>query len=268
MTVNIASHVDNIVNLACAAGAVIMPYYKEALDIREKADMSPVTIADRASEELILTGLSQLTPDIPIVAEELAEEGLAPSIAGHDTYWLVDPLDGTKEFIKGSPDFTVNIGLVHHGKPVLGVVYIPATDDLYHGGEGIGAYLNGKAIKAKQYIEKDGLTLVGSRLHPNPDKQSLRDKFLKEHKVSNYAMRGSSLKFCLIADGTAHLYPRFVPTYEWDTCAAHAILLQAGGEILDFKTQKRLAYGKDNFLNGHLVTATNEVLKILKPFPS
>jgi 3'(2'), 5'-bisphosphate nucleotidase len=107
--------------------------------------------------------------------------------------------------------------------------------------------------------------MVGKKTHPNPERDKMRKQFLKGQTVASYTLRGSSLKFCLIADGTAHLYPRFVPTYEWDTAAAHALLLQTGGDIVDFETRQRLQYGKPNFLNGHLVTGTNEVLKILNP---
>jgi len=110
--------------------------------------------------------------------------------------------------------------------------------------------------------------MIGSQDHPNPKKQEMRKRFLKGHKVSSYVTRGSSIKFCMVADGTAHLYPRFVPTYEWDTCAAHAILLEVGGDIIDFETGHRLAYGKPQFLNGSIVTGTDQVLNILNPSPS
>ncbi len=265
MTFNPERYFQDIIALAKQASEVIMPHFHEGVEVREKTDRSPVTLADQASEDLILTGLARLTPDIPIVAEELAEDGLAPDVSGADEYWLIDPLDGTKEFIKGSKDFTINIGLIRGGVPVFGCVYLPAIGDVYYGGEGLGVFRNDVAIRTRPYDAQEGLVMVGKELHPDKHKDAIRKQFLKNQTVSSYTTRGSSLKFCLIADGTAHLYPRFVATYEWDTAAAHALLLQAGGDIVDFDTGTRLSYGKHNFLNGHLVTGTNEVLKILKP---
>jgi 3'(2'), 5'-bisphosphate nucleotidase len=265
MTFDAERHCKDLILLARQAGEVIMPYFHEGVEVRKKTDRSPVTLADQASEDLILTALARLTPDIPIVAEELAEDGLAPDVSDAEEFWLVDPLDGTKEFIKGSNDFTVNIGLIRNGVPVFGCVYLPALGDVYYGGEGLGAFRNDVAVHSRPYRATDGLVMVGKEPQPDKHKDAIRKQFLKDQTVASYTSRGSSLKFCLIADGTAHLYPRFVPTYEWDTAAAHALLLQTGGDIVHFDTGERLQYGKPNFLNGHLVTGTNEVLKILKP---
>ena len=266
MTFRSKRHFKDIIALAVAAGNVIMPHFNAGVDVRRKGDGSPVTLADQASEDVVLTGLSKLTPDIPIVAEEMAENGLAPDIQNVDEYWLVDPLDGTKEFLKGSKDFTVNIGLIRAGIPVFGCVYLPAIGDIYYGGDGLGAFRNNVAIQVRDYHSAEGLIMIGRQSqNPDPQKIAMCEAFLKGQKIASYTTRGSSLKFCLIADGTAHLYPRFVPTYEWDTVAAHALLLQTGGDIVDFKTGERLRYGKPDFLNGHLVTGTNDVLKILNP---
>ncbi len=263
-----ANKIDEFIALAKTASEAIMPYWHSDVNKTHKQDGSPVTLADQASEDIILAGLKIIAPDIPIIAEELYEAGNAPDVSTAREYWLVDPLDGTKEFIKGTKDFTINIGLIRDGVPVFGLVYLPATGDLYFGGEGVGAFFNHEPIMTQPYNVDIGLTMIGSRMHPNPKQQHLRDQFLKGNKVSSYVTRGSSVKFCMVASGEAHLYPRFVPTYEWDTCAAHAILLQTGGDIIDFKTGQRLAYSKVNFLNGPIVTGTNQVLNILKPFPS
>jgi 3'(2'), 5'-bisphosphate nucleotidase len=260
-----SSFLPDVQSIATNAGKVTLPFFQNSsTKVAHKDDGSPVTKADQASEDIIIPALKSLIPDIPVIAEEQAEAGKAPDVRQADTFWLVDPLDGTKEFIKGSPDYTVNIGLIHKGMPVMGVVYIPATGDMYHGGVDIGAFFNGQPIKANSSPNWMNLSVIASKSSPV---KSARDAFLARNElgIGTYVMRGSSLKFCLIADGQADLYPRFVPTYEWDTAAAHAILLQAGGDIIDFQTKQRLEYGKydDNYLNGYLVTASNPVLQKL-----
>jgi len=251
--------------LARRAGDMVMTYFQTGMSVNRKGDGSPVTLADQASEDIIIEGLQGITPTIPIVAEEQAAKGLSPDVKGAKEYWLVDPLDGTKEFVKGSPDFVINLGLIREGMPVFGMVYRPATGDLYYGGVNLGSFLNGDPIKVQSYDPAVGLTIVGKAVHPDKDRYALRQEFLKGQKIAGYTIVGSSLKFCLIAAGAAHLYPRFVPTYEWDTAAAHAILLAAGGDIIDYNTRQRLQYGKADFLNGNVITGSNQVLKILNP---
>lgn len=258
-----ADHLDSLLTLARTAGEAIMRFRDEGFETIKKTDGSPVTLADQASEDIIIAGLQSLTPSIPVIAEEQAEAGLSPQTREADTFWLVDPLDGTKEFIKGSDDFAINIGLIRHGIPVFGLVHIPATGDIYYGGAGIGAFLNDSNISTLPYNREDGLVMIGSASHPDSDKGRLRAAMLEGHIIQRYTTRGSGIKFCLIADGTAHLYPRFVPTYEWDTAAAHAMLLQVGGDIIDVQTKQRLTYGKAGYRNGNLVTGTNEVLELL-----
>ncbi len=242
-----------------------MRYHSDGYDVHYKKDGSPVSQADQASEDIIIAGLNTLAPDIPVIAEEQSEAGDNPDIAQESRYWLIDPLDGTKEFAKGSKDFTVNIGLIENGQPVFGIVYLPATQDLYYSGEGIGAFKNNEPMKTLSYKKEKGLIIIGSASHPDKDKNRKRQELLKDHKIQSFTTRGSGLKFCLIADGTAHLYPRYVPTFEWDTAAAHAMLLQVGGDIIDSETGIRLAYGKQSkdFRNGSLITGTDEVLKQL-----
>jgi len=261
-------HLNDLKAIAKDAAAAAMPYWGNKDAVKYKADGSPVTLADPASETIILPRLSAICPDIPTISEEQFEAGESPDISNAPEYWLVDPLDGTKEFIKGTNDFTINIGLIRDGVPVFGLVYLPATDDLYYGGAGMGVYLNDEQVNIKSYNDDIGLTLIGNPDKITPTRKRLRDEFLNGMKVDGHVIRGSSVKFCMVADGTAHLYPRFVPTYEWDTCAAHAMLLENGGDILDYETGQRLRYGKPDFLNDFLVTGTNQVLNILNPSPS
>lgn len=269
MTFNAHHHLDDLLNIAVSAARAIMRHHVVGYNVIQKSDGSPVTLADKESEAIIIEGLKNLTPNIPVIAEEQAEAGIAPDISPLDTFWLVDPLDGTKEFIKGTNDFTINIGMVRKGTPVFGLVYLPATQDIYYGGEGIGVFRNYIEVSPAPYSHEEGLIIIGSGTHPDRDKGKRREAMLKGHKIQKFTTRGSGLKFCLIADGTAHLYPRFVPTYEWDTCAAHAMLLQTGGDIIDYETGERLAYGKKNhnYKNGSIITGTKEILALLSPFP-
>ena len=265
---NPSENLNDLITLAKQAGDAIMPYWRVDTDVVRKGDGSPVTQADQAAEDIIVAGLRLIAPNIPIIAEELAEAGKAPDVTHASEYWLVDPLDGTKEFIKGTEDFTINIGLIRDGMPVFGLVYLPATNDLYYGGQNIGAFLNGEEVKIRSYSVDDGITLIGDPNKITPERKRLRDAFLNGAKIEGFTIRGSSVKFCMIASGEAHLYPRFVPTYEWDTAAAHAMLLEVGGDVIDYKTGQRLRYGKPEFLNGFLITGTNQVLKILNPLLS
>ena len=259
---NSRSYLTTLVKDAAKAA---MPYWGDKDAVKYKKDGSPVTLADPAAEKVILAGLAEICPHIPVIAEEQFEAGLSPDISNAREYWLIDPLDGTKEFIKGTNDFTINMGFIRDGVPIFGLVYLPATNDLYCGGKDIGVCANDEKVTIKSYDPQIGLTLIGNPDKITPERKRLRDQFLNDTKVNDYVIRGSSIKFCMIADGAAHLYPRFVPTYEWDTCAAHAMLLENGGDIIDYKTGQRLQYGKPSFLNGNIITGTNQVLNILNP---
>ncbi|MCD8570393.1 MAG: 3'(2'),5'-bisphosphate nucleotidase CysQ [Alphaproteobacteria bacterium] len=225
--------------VAEAAGAITLKYFKkegyEGADVKD--DGSPVTKADQEAEAYIFPELAKLTPSIPMIGEESVAEGKIVDLAGHDTYYLVDPLDGTKEFISGSGDYTVNIALVHKGVPVMGLVYVPALDIGYMGYSAPDgrkeAFLWGKDVQDVQAIHvrtppAEGLSVVASKSHGSGE---VLDKFLESYKVAQLVKKGSSLKICAIASGEADLYPRFGPTCAWDTAAAHAVLLAAGGEI-------------------------------------
>jgi len=241
--------------LALAAGAKAMTIYASPVAVAAKADASPVTEADRLGEEIITDGLKAVAPGIPILAEEAVSAGEVPELGAE--FFLVDPLDGTKEFITKTGEFTVNIALVRDGAPALGVVYAPAISKLYIGARGRGAFLRrvGEGaepapIRARR-APSDGLVAVASRSHRGPE----TDNFLSTLKIKDFAAAGSSLKFCLIAEGLADVYPRLGRTMEWDTGAGQAVLEAAGGRVLEFGTDRPLRYGKKarGFDNPHFI---------------
>lgn len=223
--------------IAIAAGDILLRYYDglEDLDIQRKDDGSPVSLADQEAETYIAQELAKHTPDIPMVGEESKDAGTLPDFKNADYFWLVDPLDGTKEFLRGGENFTVNIGLIHQGNPVLGVVYVPVTGLLYAGyqqADGTSVALKWtqdtnqeKDIHVRKAPPK-GLTIVASQSHGD---QTRLEKLLDGFKVNKVIRKASSLKICTIAEGKADLYPRLGPTCEWDTAAAHAVLNAAGG---------------------------------------
>ncbi len=231
-----------------------MRIYAGDLGERTKADQSPVTDADHAAEAVILAGLRSLTPNRPVVAEEEMAAGRVPKLDG-GPFWLVDPLDGTKEFIKRNGEFTVNIALVEGGKPLLGIVLAPATDTLWRGAAGLGADKSekGSAFTAitTRSVPAEGLVACASRSHAV---YSDLDIWFRNNglKVTGRIQAGSSLKFCLIAEGKADIYPRFGPTNEWDTAAGQGVLEAAGGEVVTVDGAP-LTYGKAGFGNPHFI---------------
>jgi 3'(2'), 5'-bisphosphate nucleotidase len=240
-----------IVALADRAGAVIMDHYRGDILVRTKADASPVTAADEAGEAVILEGLARLAPAIPVVAEEKVAAGDVPDLdAG--PFWLVDPLDGTKEFISKNGEFTVNIALIDSSGPLLGVVVAPARDKAWWGCRGHGAYVraaDGRATPIQvRPAPARGLTAVASRSHSDAE----TEKFLDDAGVTERISAGSSLKFCLVAEGRADLYPRFGPTMEWDVAAGHAVLLAAGGHVTTLEGAPFL-YRKPDFRNAGFI---------------
>ena len=231
------------------AGRAILMVRSQGFDVITKADASPVTVADQAAEGVVLEVLEKLTPVFPVVAEERAAEGQVPECG--QGFWLVDALDGTKEFIKGGNDFTVNVGFIWNGLPVMGLVHAPARNETYMGA------LSGGTQKA--FVIRDGkraplfvrprpakVVITGSKSHEVPE---LMDPFLAKFDVAEKVVIGSSLKFCLVAEGQADLYPRFGPTHEWDTAAGHAVLRAAGGRVHDFHGAE-MRYNKPAFRNG------------------
>jgi len=222
--------IQNIIDISHLAGDKIMDIYQNDFAIYEKSDKSPLTEADLAAHNCIVEGLTKVS-DLPILSEESADISWQERNTW-DTYWLVDPLDGTKEFIKKNGEFTVNIALIKDGVPVLGVVYAPVMNQTYVGVLGQGAYkitADAKAeISPKAWNKGETWKIVGSRSHQSPEIQALLDSL--EGDTELVAM-GSSLKLCLVAEGAAHLYPRLGPTCEWDTGAAQAVVEAAGGKV-------------------------------------
>ncbi len=243
-----------VMEFARKAGAAILTHYRPGIEVRSKNDASPVTAADEEAEDVILAGLAQLTPDIPAVSEEAFARGeISPQPPPR--FWLVDPLDGTKEFVNRNGEFTVNIALIVRGGPKLGVVTAPALS-LTYAGAGPGSareWRDGieRPIAVRRAPSTSGLTVVASRSHGNPEALG---RFLNGRAVASTRQAGSSLKFCLVATGEADLYPRFGRTMEWDTAAGHAVLNAAGGRVRTLDGDE-LAYGKPGFENPHFIAS-------------
>ena len=254
--------VRDLGDAAREAGEAIRAIVRRGFEIEAKGDLSPVTEADRAAEMVILAALARLAPGVPVIAEEEVAAGRIP--AHGETYFLVDPLDGTKEFIRGGDDYTVNIGLIEGGTPTLGVVYSPATDRLHGGAVGEGAWLDeGQGPRAIRTRERGGeVVAVASKSHLN---QATVDYLEAAVGLCEHVSIGSSLKFCILAEGRADIYPRAAPTSEWDTAAGHAILLAAGG-LVDGPDGKPLCYGKRAFLNRAFVATAGWKPIALDPF--
>ncbi len=244
--------IDRLIGTAVKAGERIMEIYSKPIEVSKKEDLSPLTAADMASHHIILEALHMHFPDIPVISEE--HKNLDYSIRKDwKEVWLVDPLDGTKEFIKKNGEFTVNIALVENGRPVFGIVYLPAKQWLYYGMEGKGAFRirDKKEEEIRVGIPEKGavLRLAGSRSHQSPDMAAFVEKQKGRYREVELIAAGSSLKFCLLAEGTVHAYPRLGPTMEWDTAAGDALLRAAGGEVLNFENGTELRYNKENLLN-------------------
>ena len=236
---------EALVVAARGAGAEILRLVAAGYEVETKADASPVTICDRAAEAIILAALATAAPGVPVIAEEEVAAGRIP--AHGETYFLVDPLDGTKEFVRGGDDYTVNIGLIEDGVPQLGVVYQPALDLLWGGRVGAGAFVEEGGTRRPISTRSLGQerAAVASKSHFN---QATADYLDQAVGTCGHVSVGSSLKFCLVAQGKADIYPRLSPTSEWDTAAGHAVLLAAGGRV-DGPDGGPLAYGKTAFLN-------------------
>ena len=243
-----------------AGNAIMAIYNTEDFGVEMKSDDSPLTKADLASHNVIVNGLEALTPEIPILSEESAKIEWETR-KSWSTYWLVDPLDGTKEFIKRNGEFTVNIALIDNGKPVLGVVYVPVQDVLYSGvsPEGqpsIAEKVSGgsrQTIKVKPHSGDETWIVVGSKSHQSDGIV----EYLKDYTPNELVPVGSSLKFCMVAEGKAHQYPRLGPTCEWDTGAAQAVLEAAGGQVIHFETREPLLYNqKEELLNPYFIATS------------
>ena len=241
---------EQLIPVARNAGALIMDIYASDFEVHGKEDASPVTAADQRAEVLILESLARLTPDIPVIAEEAVAAGEIPDVK--DRFWLVDPLDGTREFVNRNGEFTVNIALIENHQPVLGVVYAPAIGRLFAGAINQTAFQEDSSGKRDIHVRQPpeaGLTVVASRSHSDPEKLQA---FLKGQHIAEVRNAGSSLKLCLVAAGEADLYPRLGRTMEWDIAAGHAVLAAAGGRLTDTDMQP-MQYGKSDFANPHFI---------------
>jgi 3'(2'), 5'-bisphosphate nucleotidase len=248
-----------MIDAALEAGRAANRIYHGTFEVHTKTDESPVTVADHIAEEIILAALARHAPGIPVVAEEQVAAGHVPQIGAE--FFLVDPLDGTKEFVQKRGDFTVNIALIRQAAPALGVVYAPATGQLFAGNVATATAQRARldpdskaaaaftAIQVRT-IPAAGITAVASRSHSTPQ----TDVYLARYPIANLVAVGSSLKFCLVAAGEADLYPRLGPTMEWDTAAGQAVVLAAGGQVLGPDAQP-LCYGKPQFRNPWFVVS-------------
>lgn len=270
---NIERYMLKALTAAVKAGYSILDVYHSDFTVERKADRSPVTLADRRSHEVLVSHLREL--DIPMLSEE-GKEMPYDVRKSWEQLWIVDPLDGTKEFISRNGEFTVNIALVKNGKPIFGVIYVPVRNVIYYAAEGIGAYklehnhvidvlrhqykndpeaylcrdiVNESKVLRAQKVKKGPVIIVGSRSHGTTALINFIEEKKREYGEIDFISAGSSLKFCLVAEGIADMYPRFGPTMEWDTAAGHAIAEIAGARVLDFYARTPLRYNKEKLEN-------------------
>lgn len=248
-------------DLSIEAGKAIMDVYSKDFEVETKSDDSPLTIADKRSHRIILDALTSLYPDIPVISEEGTQVSYEER-QNWPVFWLVDPLDGTKEFVNKNGEFTVNIALIENNYPTLGIIYVPALDTFYFGEKELGAYKleeasrktisNSEALfnlshKLPEANVTGTIRVVASRSHMSKETQEFIDGLEGQVEVVS---SGSSLKFCLVAEGKAHYYPRYAPTMEWDTAAGQALVEAAGGSVTRYEDNKRFYYNRENQLNG------------------
>jgi 3'(2'), 5'-bisphosphate nucleotidase len=256
--------IPHLLRISQDAGAAILEVYGSDFAVEHKDDKSPLTLADRRSHEVITRGLSGLEGmQIPVLSEE-GKNIPFEERRGWEIFWLVDPLDGTKEFIKRNGEFTVNIALIQNNRPILGVIYIPVKDVFYFGAQGLGSFrcpalsfedrtsvdaITGMAARLPDAESTSRYTVAGSRSHMSPETEAYIRTLREQHGDVDFISAGSSLKFCLVAEGRAQVYPRFGPTMEWDTAAGQAIVEQAGGEVVHTVSLEPLTYNKESLTN-------------------
>jgi 3'(2'), 5'-bisphosphate nucleotidase len=245
--------IEEILPVVIEAGNAVMEIYKQSFKVELKDDRSPLTKADKRSNEILIKRLQNLYPEIPFITEESKHTHFEQRRAW-EYLWLIDPLDGTKEFIKHNGEFTINVALIRRGEPVLGVIYVPDKNIIYYSKEGNGSFkmdVSGSTqqIYARKKPALSKLVVVGSRSHASDDLY----KFIKQQelKYDNVELisRGSSLKFCLVAEGLADLYLRTGPTMEWDTAAGHAVVIESGKQVYHYRSNEILRYNKENLRN-------------------
>jgi len=258
--------INKVVKLAKDAGESILDIYNNPnSDFKLKEDKSPLTVADIASHKIIVKGLKDLKPELPIISEEGSEIPFKVR-SKWNRYWLVDPLDGTKEFLQKNGEFTVNISLIDNNRPILGVINIPVNDETYWGSESEGSFFQEGALKIKKIHVKNKyqgpIRIASSRSHPS----ILLNLFLKKIKDYELVTKGSSIKFCLIASGQADIYPRLGPTSEWDTAAGQAILVNAGGSVIQMNGSPLRYNKKKSLLNQNFIAISTDQSKEIKKY--
>ena len=259
MNINLEDHLNTAIKAAIAGGREIMEVYKTDFQVAHKADESPLTEADRRAHHAIKAHLDYT--QAPMLSEEGAEIPYEER-KNWEAFWMVDPLDGTKEFVKRNGEFTVNIAWIGAGVPVMGIIFVPVLQELYVGWMGKGAYwLKTNSVCSWEEIQREGtaipktsetnkaFTVVGSRSHMSPETEAFMNGLKEEHGTIEVLSRGSSLKLCMVAEGKAQVYPRFAPTMEWDTAAGHAICRAAGFRVTHHNADTELQYNKPNLLN-------------------
>lgn len=250
-------NLNALIEIAKTAGQAILEIYKKDFDVEYKADNSPLTEADKRSNEIIVAGLNKLCPDIPVLAEE-SKQIPYEKRKNWDLLWLVDPLDGTKEFIKRNGEFAVNIALIEKNKPVFGIIHSPVLNVTYYAIKNKGCYrINHDRtvdkLKASNLITKDKITIVGSRSHESKELREFVDKIRNEYDEVKFISAGSSLKMCRIAEGTADIYPRLGPTMEWDIASGHIIINESGKKVYQFDSESEITYNKPSLVNGNFI---------------
>ena len=242
-------NLKEIVGIAKEAGDAIMEIYEKDFAIEYKDDKSPLTEADLKSNEIICNALTRLYPDIPILSEENKAAPYADR-KDWDFFWLIDPIDGTKEFIKKNGEFTVNIALIYKNTPVMGVVYAPVLQDMYSAKKDEGAFKNEERLPLMTNTEPEKhLNVVASKSHLSEETQEFIDRLALDTLKLDLVSKGSSLKLCMVAEGSADIYPRLAPTMEWDTGAAHAVVLESGKQVVQFENSEPVVYNKEDLLN-------------------
>jgi 3'(2'), 5'-bisphosphate nucleotidase len=249
--------IQDIVTITKEAGKAIMQIYEQDFEVEYKKDSSPLTLADKKANDIIEDGLNQLPVNLPTLSEE-GKEIPYKDRKHWEYFWLVDPLDGTKEFVKKNGEFTVNIALIHKGTPVLGVVYAPALDVCYWAKKGEGAFRDGTKLPLKTEKERDTYKIVASRSHMSDETQAFINA-IETNKEKELISIGSSLKICLVAEGEADIYPRLGPTMEWDTAAAHAVINESNGSIVKSGMNEQINYNsKQSLVNSFFFVYLNK----------
>lgn len=248
--------IQNIIEIAINAGNAILEIYKQDITVETKSDNSPLTLADKNANDIIVAGLHKLNNTIPIISEENKLIDFSER-RNWTKCWIVDPLDGTKEFIKKNGEFTVNIALVENGIPILGVVHVPALNITYYAEINKGSFIiengNTTLLKIRKLADDGVLKIVGSRSHQTPELLEYVEQQKAKFENVDFVAAGSSLKFCLLAEGKADVYPRLGPTMEWDTCAGQIVATEAGAVVFRFDTNEPLLYNRENLLNPYFI---------------